>query len=319
MAGATIVDLSVVITPAPDYQLPPAALTPPVPQDTKPAGGAESAVQKAEDVVTSMLAKGFVLGKDVLGKAKSFDERHQLTSTATAKVVSLDRKIGLSEKVSMGTSAVNEKVKEMDQKFQVSEKTKSAFAAAEQKVSSAGSAILKNRYVFQGTAWVTGAFNKVAKAAGEVGSKTKEKVDAEQSHPKGLEDDFAQGLKNTWKPGSGNVVSNGRRQGGLTDLVDHDDPQFSVEVTAVSCSSSSSSFFRFKQGKETNRWDFYEFLSDPQERQRHGEREREMVLWEITLATAYFLGLKRTYKLALKLQRRVVTPRHPKLRRFLHR
>ncbi|MQL94676.1 hypothetical protein Taro_027343 [Colocasia esculenta] len=44
-----------------------------------------------------------------------------------------------------------------------------------------------------------------------------------------------------------------------------------------------------------------------------------MVLWEITVATAYFLGLKRTYRLALKLQRRVVGPRHPKLRRFLHR
>lgn len=82
----------------------------------------------------------------------------------------------------MGTSAVNEKVKEMDQKFQVSEKTKSAFAAAEQKVSVAGSAIMKNRYVFTGASWVTGAFNKVAKAASDVGSKTKEKVAAEQEH-----------------------------------------------------------------------------------------------------------------------------------------
>ncbi|KAF8407767.1 hypothetical protein HHK36_006903 [Tetracentron sinense] len=59
-------------------------------------------------------------------------------------------------------------VKEMDQKFQVSEKTKSAFAAAEQQVSSAGSAIIKNRYVLTGPPWVTGAFNKVAKAAGEI-------------------------------------------------------------------------------------------------------------------------------------------------------
>ncbi|CAA6673780.1 unnamed protein product [Spirodela intermedia] len=44
-----------------------------------------------------------------------------------------------------------------------------------------------------------------------------------------------------------------------------------------------------------------------------------MVLWEITVATAYFLGLKRTYRLALKLQRRVVSTRHPRLRGFLHR
>ncbi|KAL6548061.1 hypothetical protein OROHE_009766 [Orobanche hederae] len=42
-----------------------------------------------------------------------------------------------------------------------------------------------------------------------------------------------------------------------------------------------------------------------------------MVLWEITLGTAYFLGLKRTYKLALKLQRKLISPKHPKIRQFV--
>ncbi|KAJ8754299.1 hypothetical protein K2173_002750 [Erythroxylum novogranatense] len=42
-----------------------------------------------------------------------------------------------------------------------------------------------------------------------------------------------------------------------------------------------------------------------------------MVLWEITVATAYLLGLKRTYRLALKLQRRIVSPNHPKIQNFL--
>lgn len=123
-----------------------------------------------------MLAKGFTLGKDALNKAKAFDEKHQFTSTATAGVVSLDQKMGISEKISLGTNAVNEKVKEMDQKFQVSEKTKSAFSAAEQTVTNASSAIMKNRYVLTGASWVTGAFSKVAKAAEEVGQKAKEKV-----------------------------------------------------------------------------------------------------------------------------------------------
>ncbi|XP_022736449.1 uncharacterized protein LOC111289565 [Durio zibethinus] len=44
-----------------------------------------------------------------------------------------------------------------------------------------------------------------------------------------------------------------------------------------------------------------------------------MVLWEITLGTAYFLGLKRTYRLALKVQRRVISPKHPKIRQFVRR
>ncbi|KAL0928218.1 hypothetical protein M5K25_000090 [Dendrobium thyrsiflorum] len=44
-----------------------------------------------------------------------------------------------------------------------------------------------------------------------------------------------------------------------------------------------------------------------------------MVLWEITAATAYFLGLKRTYRIALRLQRRIIGPKHPRIRQFLHR
>ncbi|KAA3457702.1 binding partner of ACD11 1-like [Gossypium australe] len=179
LQGATIVDQSVTIELAPDYKPPATAYATPATQN-KEAGQAESAVQKAEDVVTSMLAKGFILGKDAVNKAKAFDEKHQFTSTATAKVASLDQKIGFTEKISAGTTMVNDKVREMDQKFQVSEKTKSAIAAAEQTVSSAGSAIMKNRYVLTGTSWVTGAFNRVAKAAGDVGQKTKEKVLAEE-------------------------------------------------------------------------------------------------------------------------------------------
>lgn len=193
LSGATIVDLTVTVTLAPDYQLPPAATLGPNPSEKRTPGGAESAFRKAEDVVSSMLAKGFVLGKDAVGKAKSLDEKHQLTSTATAKVASFDKKIGFTEKISIGTSIVNDKVKEVDQKLQVSEKAKSAFAAAEQTVSSAGSAIMKNRYVFTSASWVTGAFNKVAKAAGEVGQQTKEKVGmAEDAQRRKMVDDFAQ-------------------------------------------------------------------------------------------------------------------------------
>lgn len=159
----------------------------------KTPSGAESAFRKAEDVVTSLVAKGYILGKDAVNKAKTFDEKHQLTSTATAKVVSFDKKIGLTEKISIGTSVVSDKVREVDQKFQVSDNTKSAFAVAGEKVSSAGSAVMKNRYVLTGATWVTGAFNKVAMAAGEVGQKAKEKVGrAEDEEKRKVVEEFAQ-------------------------------------------------------------------------------------------------------------------------------
>lgn len=133
-------------------------------------------LNKAEDVIASMLAKGYVLGKDAMSKAKSFDEKHKLTASASATVSNFDKKIGLSQKLSAGSTAVNEKVKAVDQKFQVSEKTKSAFAVAEQKVNSAGSALMKNKYVLTGASWVTGAFSKVQKAAADVSQKTRDKV-----------------------------------------------------------------------------------------------------------------------------------------------
>ncbi|CAI0390611.1 unnamed protein product [Linum tenue] len=179
LSGATIVDQSVIIELAPDHEFP---VTATANENNNGSGGAESssAIQKAEDVVSSMLAKGFCLGKDAVKKAKAFDDKHQLTSTASSKVASLDQKIGLSGKLSAGTTAVNEKVKEMDEKLKVSESAKAAFTVAEQSVSNAGSAIMKNRYVLTGTAWVTGAFGRVTKVAGEVGQKTKEKVAAEE-------------------------------------------------------------------------------------------------------------------------------------------
>ncbi|KAL6911846.1 hypothetical protein ACP4OV_000651 [Aristida adscensionis] len=176
LTGATIADMSVIITPATDYQLPASVLAD---LESKNAGGMQSALNKAEDVVSSMLAKGFVLGMDAVDKAKAFDEKHQLTSTATAKVSSLDRSMGLSHKFNTSTIVVNEKMKEMDEKYQVAEKTKHALAAAEQTVSTASSKIMSNRYVLTGAAWVTGAYSKVATTATDVGTKAKERIMAE--------------------------------------------------------------------------------------------------------------------------------------------
>lgn len=179
LSGATIVDQAVTIALAPDYKEPDDASSFPTETENKGAAAA-SPVQKAEEVVSSMLAKGFVLGKDALNRAKALDEKHRVTATATATVASIDQKIGLSEKFSAGTTVVNEKMKEVDQKFQVSEKTKSAIAAAEQTASTAGSAIMSNRYVLTGAAWVAGAYSRVTKAAGEVGQKTQEKPVVEE-------------------------------------------------------------------------------------------------------------------------------------------
>lgn len=127
-------------------------------------------------MVSTMLAKGFILGKDALNKAKALDEQHNLTSKASATVVTIDQKMGLMEKLSMGKAVLNEKVRQVDERFMVSERTKSVFAVAEQKASSAGSAIMSNPYVLSGASWVSGALGAFAKAAEDVSTMTKEKV-----------------------------------------------------------------------------------------------------------------------------------------------
>ncbi|KAF9625224.1 hypothetical protein IFM89_020810, partial [Coptis chinensis] len=197
LAGSTIKDLPVTITPIDNYQLPPDVFS----QSSETIhSDPDSTVRKAEDVVSSMLAKGFSLGKDALNKAKTFDERLHLTSNASATVASIDKKIGLSEKIGIGTAVVNEKVREVDELFQVSEKTRLAFAVAEQKATSASSAILNNQYVSTGASWVSGAISKVARAAEDVSLMTKEKLEKAEEEKKdmlykertGVVSDFAQ-------------------------------------------------------------------------------------------------------------------------------
>ncbi|KAL8147465.1 hypothetical protein AgCh_004971 [Apium graveolens] len=143
-------------------------------QTTSPSSG-RVYVSKAQDVVSTMLAKGSALRQDAMNKARAFDEKHQLRANASARVNSFDKRVGLTEKFSVGISVVNEKVKSVDQRLQVSDKTMAALMAAERKLNTTGSAVKSSRYVTAGTTWLNGAFGKVAKAGQVAGTKTKAK------------------------------------------------------------------------------------------------------------------------------------------------
>ncbi|CAN0913513.1 Binding partner of ACD11 1 [Linum grandiflorum] len=192
LSGATIVDQIVTICPAEDYVpnrdhqdvmvvenavsvSPPDHPTSNFEQEKASPPRGRVYVNKAQVVVTNMLAKGSAISQDAMNKAKAFDEKHQLSASASAKVISFDRRVKLKEKVSGGISAVNEKVKLVDQKLQVSDRTMAAIFAAETKINNTGSAVKSSRYVTVGTAWLNGAFGKVAKAGQVAGVKTREK------------------------------------------------------------------------------------------------------------------------------------------------
>lgn len=97
--------------------------------------------------MSTVIAKGSAIGQDAVNKAKAFDEKHKLTAGASARVISFDQRVGLTEKLTVGISVVNEKVKSVDQKFQVSDKTMSALMAAERKLNDTGSAVKSSRFV----------------------------------------------------------------------------------------------------------------------------------------------------------------------------
>ncbi|XP_010917858.1 binding partner of ACD11 1 [Elaeis guineensis] len=189
LSGATIVDRIVSVSPVESYvprveeqvmvnEMTSAASVgngaATVETNSSPTGG-RIYVSKAHDVVTNMLAKGSAIRQDALNKAKAFDEKHQLTASASAKVISFDRRVGISEKITVGFSVVNEKVKSVDQKLHVSDKTMAALTVAERKLNDTGTAVKTSRYVTAGTAWLNGAFSKVAKAGHVASTKTREK------------------------------------------------------------------------------------------------------------------------------------------------
>ena len=127
-------------------------------------------MRKAEDVVSTMLARGFVLSKDALRRAQTFDGRHHhLLSSATSRVAYLDRRLGLSDKFSVGTAAARSAARGVDERFQVTERAWGAFAAA-------GEAVARSPYASRGAAWVSAAVGAVARAASDVGAMTMEKV-----------------------------------------------------------------------------------------------------------------------------------------------
>ncbi|KAK7336274.1 hypothetical protein VNO77_16810 [Canavalia gladiata] len=192
LSGATIVDQIVSITPAVNYvpnhemqevrvvenaiNVTPSenVLLHTEEEKASPTNG-RMYLSRAQDVVTNMLARGSAIRQDAVNKAKAFDEKHQLRANASAKVISFDKRVGLTEKLTVGIAVVNQKVKYVDQRLNVSDKTMAAIIAAERKLNDTGSAVKTSRYVTGGKAWLNGAFSKVAKAGHVASTKTREK------------------------------------------------------------------------------------------------------------------------------------------------
>ncbi|MED6221423.1 hypothetical protein PIB30_054483 [Stylosanthes scabra] len=138
------------------------------------------ALVMAQEVVKTMVAKGYVLGKDAFVMAKTFDESYSVSSTAATKVAELSSKIGLTDIINSGS----ETFRSVDEKYRVTDITKSAatvtgttaivVATVTGKAAVATSnAIVNSKYFAKGALWVSDMLSRASKAAADLGQHQK--------------------------------------------------------------------------------------------------------------------------------------------------
>ncbi|KAL8196483.1 hypothetical protein R6Q57_024778 [Mikania cordata] len=135
-------------------------------QGNQYAYSAGEAVTVAQVVVKTMLAKGYILGKDALGKAKAFDESHQVSASAAAKVAELSERIGLTDKLCAGVEAV----RSADKNYHISDTTKSLMSATGRSAAAAATTVVNSSYFSKGALWMSDALSRAAKAAADLGN-----------------------------------------------------------------------------------------------------------------------------------------------------
>lgn len=134
------------------------------------------ALTMAQQVVKTMVAKGFVLSKDAFVMAKAFDESRSVSSTAANKVAELSNKIGLTETINSGI----ERFKYVDENYHVTDITKSAVTVTGttaivaatvtgRAAMAAGNAIASSSYFAKGALWVSDMLSRAAKSAADLG------------------------------------------------------------------------------------------------------------------------------------------------------
>ncbi|XVF16587.1 hypothetical protein REPUB_Repub10bG0044900 [Reevesia pubescens] len=128
---------------------------------------------EAVTVVKTMLAKGYVLSKDALIKAKELDESYRISATAAAKIAELSNRIGLTDQINTSM----ETVKSVDEKYHVSDITKSvalvtgtAAVTAGKTAVAAVNAVVHSSYFAKGALWVSSMLNRASQAAADLGS-----------------------------------------------------------------------------------------------------------------------------------------------------
>lgn len=124
------------------------------------------ALTVAQDMVKTMLSKGYTLSKDALSKAKAFDESHQVSTTAVARVADLSKRIGLTDKINTSVGAV----RSVDDTYHVSDTTKTVVSVTGKTAAKVTNAVVTSSYFSAGAMFVSDALTYAAKMAADLAS-----------------------------------------------------------------------------------------------------------------------------------------------------
>lgn len=135
-------------------------------------------------VIASLIAAGYILGQDAIGKAKEFDEKHNLSvkakaavDTAKSKLEEFDRNYKITEKTTQLKQNISTKATQIDQEYHISEKITATTTAAKESVLNAAHKVQENPTVAKGISTINQTANSLKDSATNMWNDYKNQVD----------------------------------------------------------------------------------------------------------------------------------------------
>jgi len=132
-------------------------------------GGVADHDRTKTSVIASLLASGYVLAQDALGKARTYDEEHNITlqlkvgvEQLKVKAHEIDQQYGISEKAAQVKLQASEKAKKLNEEYHISEKANAAAESVKLTALAATQKAQENPTVKSGVESVKSGWNSVA-------------------------------------------------------------------------------------------------------------------------------------------------------------
>jgi len=144
-------------------------------------------------VMASLVAAGYVLGSDTIGKARELDEKHMISlqlkvgaEQIKAKANEIDKQLHISETAAAVKASVVEKAKEVDEKLQISEKVGTVATAAKLQASALAAKANENETIAKGVGVLKAVGSSIQNSFQSFKDETSKAIDEKKQEKEGL-------------------------------------------------------------------------------------------------------------------------------------